>query len=170
MLTTSEQMNNNQTADFPRTSTTHQRTKRVTMATINMFIRKNDNLFIKVKSKFDGILKSKQAHKVRTSQLICTETGRSISQNALRLRFDKRRDKAIKQNPAIAKDVKHFQFRDSRAKAASDKAESETMRDAQLQLGHSSMAMTEQYVRQRRGQKVSPTRQSKLAKNVYLRK
>jgi len=32
------------------------------------------------------------------------------------------------------------------------------MRDAQLQLGHSSMAMTEQYVRQRRGQKVNPTR------------
>jgi integrase len=64
----------------------------------------------------------------------------------------------LKSNPAIAKDVKHFQFRDLRAKAASDKAESETMRDAQLQLGHSSMAMTEQYVRQRRGQKASPTR------------
>ena len=111
-----------------------------------------------LKSLLERILKSKQAHKVRTSQLICTETGRPISQNALRLRFDKARDKAIKQNPAIAKDVKHFQFRDLRAKAASDKAESETMRDAQLQLGHSSMAMTEQYVRQRRGQKVSPTR------------
>ena len=111
-----------------------------------------------LKSLLERILKSKQAHKVRTSQLICTETGRPISQNALRLRFDKARDKAIKQNPAIAKDIKHFQFRDLRAKAASDKAESETMRDAQLELGHSSMAMTEQYIRQRRGQKVSPTR------------
>ena len=95
---------------------------------------------------------------MRTSQLICTETGRSISQNALRLRFDKRQDKAIKQNPAIAKDVKHFQFRDLRAKTASDKAESETMRDTHLQLGRSSMAITGQYVRQRRGLKVSPTR------------
>ena len=78
--------------------------------------------------------------------------------NALRLRFDKARDKAIKQIPAIAKDVKHFQFRDLRAKAASDKAESETMRDAQLQLGHSSMAMTEKYVRLHRWQKVTPTK------------
>ena len=103
-------------------------------------------------------MKGKQAHRVRTSQLICTETGRPISQNALRLRFVKARDQAIEQNPTIAKSIKHFQFRDLRAKAASDKAESETMRDAQLQLGHSSMAMTEHYVRQRRGQKVSPTR------------
>lgn len=55
MLTTPEQMNNNQTAGFPRTPTTHQRAKKVTMATIKAFIRKNDNLFIKVKSKFDGM-------------------------------------------------------------------------------------------------------------------
>lgn len=76
----------------------------------------------------------------------------------------------MKSNPAIAKDVKHFQFRDLRAKAASDKAESETMRDAQLQLRHDSMAMTEQYVRQRRGQKLSSARQSKSPKNTNLRK
>ena len=30
------------------------------------------------------------------------------------------------------------------------------MREAQMQLGHNSMAMTEHYVRDRRGQKVSP--------------
>ena len=106
----------------------------------------------------ERILKSKQAHKVRTSQLICTETGRPISQNALRLRFDKARDKAFKHNPSISKEIMSFQFRDLRAKAATDKAESKTMRDAQLQLGHSSMAMTEHYVRQRRGEKVSPTK------------
>ena len=34
--------------------------------------------------------------------------------------------------------------------------ESEIMRDAKLLLGHSSMAMTEQSIRQRSGQKVSP--------------
>lgn len=92
-------------------------------------------------------MKSKQSHKIHVLQLICTETGRPISQNALRLRFDKARDKAIKQNPAIARDIQNFQFRDLLAKAASDKAESKTMRDAQLQLDHSSMAMTERYVR-----------------------
>ena len=48
-----------------------------------------------LKSLLERILKSKQAHKVCTSQLICTETGRPISQNALRLRFVKARDKAI---------------------------------------------------------------------------
>lgn len=55
MLTTPDQMNDNQTADFLRTPTAHQRAKRITMATIKAFIRKNDNLFIKVKSKFDGM-------------------------------------------------------------------------------------------------------------------
>ena len=106
----------------------------------------------------ERILISKQSHKIHVLQLICTETGRPISQNALRLRFDRAREKAIKLNPAIAKDIQNFQFRDLRAKAATDKAESETMRDAQMQLGHANIAMTEHYLRARRGQKVTPTK------------
>lgn len=104
------------------------------------------------------IAQRKQTHKIRTLQLICTETGRPISQNALSLRFTKARLKAASLNPSIKEAILAYQFRDLRAKAASDKAESGTMRDAQLQLGHQSMAMTEHYVRAKRGQKVTPTR------------
>lgn len=49
-------------------------------------------------------------------------------------------------------------FRDLRAKAGTDKADSHGMREAQMQLGHKNMTMTEHYVRGRLGQKVSPTK------------
>jgi integrase len=52
-----------------------------------------------------------------------------------------------------------FQFRDLRAKAGTDKTDSTgDIRQAQKQLGHESLAMTEHYVRKRRGEKVGPTR------------
>jgi integrase len=111
-----------------------------------------------LKKLINSIVLRKKSHKVRTLQLICTETGRPISQNALRLRFEDAREKAARLNPSISENIKAFQFRDLRAKAGSDKAESGDMREAQLQLGHGSMAMTEHYVRARRGQKTSPTR------------
>jgi integrase len=104
------------------------------------------------------ILERKKTYKVRTLQLICTETGRPISQNALRLRFDRAREKAIKRHPKLEAEIKNFQFRDLRAKAASDKTDSDSIHAAQKQLGHTTLAMTEQYVRPKRGQKVSPTR------------
>ena len=111
-----------------------------------------------LKPLIERILKNKQSHKIFTTQLITTETGMPISQDALRQRFDEARDKAMILNPKIAKEIRAFQFRDLRAKAATDKAENSSMRDAQMQLGHTSMAMTEHYVRKRRGQKVTPTK------------
>ncbi|WP_150698139.1 tyrosine-type recombinase/integrase [Pandoraea terrae] len=55
--------------------------------------------------------------------------------------------------------VGKYQFRDLRAKAGTDKAEgSGDIRAAQKQLGHSSITMTERYVRNRRGAKVGPTK------------
>jgi integrase len=55
--------------------------------------------------------------------------------------------------------VTGLQFRDLRAKAATDKADSAgDIRQAQRQLGHTTITMTEQYTRQRRGHKSSPTR------------
>lgn len=106
----------------------------------------------------DRILQRKQTYKVRTLQLICTEAGRAISREALTQRFDKARTKAAKLHPSLAARIMAYQFRDLRAKAGSDKAESDGMREAQKQLGHKTMAMTEHYVRARKGQKVSPTR------------
>ncbi|MDH7548870.1 hypothetical protein QAD16_05925 [Stenotrophomonas geniculata] len=56
-----------------------------------------------------------------------------------------------------------FQFRDLRAKAGTDKADSATdIREAQAQLGHSSVTTTEIYVRKKRGSKATPTRQESV--------
>ena len=53
-----------------------------------------------------------------------------------------------------------FQFRDLRRKAATDKTESsgEISRQAQKQLGHTTVTMTEHYVRGRKGNKDTPTK------------
>lgn len=100
----------------------------------------------------------KQGYKVHTLSLVCTETGRALTEGALRSRFEKARAAAAKANPALSAAIKAFQFRDLRAKAGTDKADSGGMREAQMQLGHGSMKMTEHYVRSRRGEKVTPTK------------
>lgn len=70
----------------------------------------------------------------------------------LRKRFDDTRAKA-----GIEKE--DFQLRDLRAKAGTDKAESSgDIMQARDQLGHTTVVMTEHYVRHRKGKKVSPTR------------
>lgn len=52
-----------------------------------------------------------------------------------------------------------FQMRDLRAKAGTDKAESSgDILQARDQLGHTTVVMTEQYIRNRKGKKVSPTK------------
>ncbi|WP_236027596.1 hypothetical protein [Burkholderia aenigmatica] len=57
----------------------------------------------------------------------------------------------------MAKDA--FQFRDLRAKARTDKTESAgDIRAAQRQLGHKSIAMTEHDVRERKGDRIDPTK------------
>jgi integrase len=104
------------------------------------------------------VTERKKGHKIHSLALICTETGRPMTYSALRGRFDKARDKAVKAHPKLEDDIKAFQFRDLRAKAGSDKADTGDMREAQLQLGHSSVKMTEHYVRQRRGDIVKPTK------------
>lgn len=70
----------------------------------------------------------------------------------LRSRFDKARVAAKTQKGA-------FQFRDLRAKAGTDKAESSGgILQTRGQLDHTTMVMTEQYIRDRKGKKVTPTR------------
>ncbi|MNE46121.1 Phage integrase family protein [compost metagenome] len=75
-----------------------------------------------------------------------------MTASMLRGRFDKARDAA-----GIPKSA--FQLRDLRAKAGTDKAESSgDILQARDQLGHTTVVMTEQYVRNRKGKKVTPTR------------
>ncbi len=100
----------------------------------------------------------KSGYKIHTISLTCTETGRPLTNGALRSRFEKARAKAAKNNPALSTAIMSFQFRDLRAKAGTDKADATGMREAQMQLGHENMRMTEHYVRSRKGEKVTPTR------------
>ncbi len=100
----------------------------------------------------DRIKSRKAAFTVHATRLIVTESGTPMTASMLRARFD---------NARIAAGVQKadFQMRDLRAKAGTDKAESSgDIMQARDQLGHTNVAMTEHYVRHRKGKKVTPTR------------
>lgn len=75
--------------------------------------------------------------------LLQNGSGQRLSYGALRTRFDSARDAA-----GVS-----FQFRDIRAKTATD---TENLAHAQRLLGHKTRTMTEHYTRNRKGDKVSP--------------
>lgn len=77
--------------------------------------------------------------------LIQDDNGRPLSMLAMRGRFDKARRAA----------GVNFQFRDIRAKTASDTGD---LGHSQRLLGHKNRDMTEHYVRARKGEKVKPLR------------
>lgn len=105
-----------------------------------------------LKAVIGRIERRKKGLGVKTVRLVVDETGHALTKDQLRYRFDKARE-AAKVPKA------EFQFRDLRAKAATDKAESAgSVRAAQKQLGHRSEATTEGYIRNRRGEKTTPTR------------
>lgn len=94
----------------------------------------------------------KAGHKIRSTRLIVTEDGEPMTESMLRGRFDRARSAA-----GIAKSA--FQLRDLRAKAGTDKAESSgDIIQARDQLGHTTVTMTEHYVRNRKGKKITPTK------------
>ncbi|ONN66731.1 tyrosine-type recombinase/integrase [Herbaspirillum sp. VT-16-41] len=89
---------------------------------------------------------------VVSTRLLVNEEGQPLGRSALRFRFENAR-------AAAGIEGDDFQFRDLRAKAATDKTdETRDIREAQQQLGHTSVTMTETYVRKRRGKKVTPTK------------
>lgn len=77
--------------------------------------------------------------------LIQDDNGQPLTQHALRSRFDKARD--------LAK--VSFQFRDIRAKAATDTGD---LAHSQKLLAHKNREMTEHYVKARLGERVKPLR------------
>ncbi|MFE1816449.1 tyrosine-type recombinase/integrase [Metapseudomonas otitidis] len=105
-----------------------------------------------LKELLDRIRARKSGYAIHSTRLIVMEDGQPMSYSMLRSRFDKARELA-----GVAK--KDFQMRDLRAKAGTDKADSSgDIRQAQKQLGHTSVVMTEAYVRSRRGDKTTPTK------------
>ena len=80
-----------------------------------------------------------------SAYLVQDENGQPLTQFALRSRFDKAR--------TLAK--VDFQFRDIRAKAATDTGD---LAHSQALLGHKTRDMTEHYVKSRNGERVKPLR------------
>lgn len=100
----------------------------------------------------DRIMARKSGHKIRSTRLVVMDSGQPMTPSMLRKRFDDAREAA-----GIPK--AEFQMRDLRAKAATDKEESTgNIREARDQLGHTTVGMTEQYIRMRKGKKVTPTK------------
>lgn len=88
---------------------------------------------------------------VASAFLIVNEKGQRIGYKAMNERF-------VTARKQLGFNTKNLQFRDLRAKAATDKAEEAGSYEAQRLLGHSSVTMTEKYIRNRRGNRVKPTK------------
>jgi integrase len=111
--------------------------------------------------KIDEIRARKRKQKVADIALICNRDGMRLTQSGLDNAYGKARIKAITEaeqsgNVTFAELIRGFCFMDLRAKAGTEKADSEGIVEAQRQLGHKNMKMTEHYVR--RGDVVSPTK------------
>jgi integrase len=86
---------------------------------------------------------------LHTMALLVNEDGQALTRSMLRGRFDDARERA-----GVGKDL--FQFRDFRAKVATELDEAEGTRAAQAMLGHTTEAMTVRYIRNKVGKKVRP--------------
>jgi integrase len=98
-----------------------------------------------------GTIRGRRKTLVRSLSLIVNEYGQALSAASLDNRFEKARI-------AAGVDPKVFQFRDLRAKAATDIEALEGMERAQRLLGHADASMTKLYVRNRLGKLVMPTK------------
>ncbi|WP_223879243.1 tyrosine-type recombinase/integrase [Chitinimonas arctica] len=96
----------------------------------------------------ERIIARKQAHRVRSLRLLIDKDGTPMVASTLRSKFERARARA----------GQTWQFRDLRAKAATENDMSGGMDAAQDQLGHTTPSMTAKYVRNRAGKLVKPTR------------
>lgn len=120
-------------------------------------------LLIDIEGQLDIVLKRISARKadfkVRTLRLVCNEYGKPIGLNAIRKRFNEAKVLAAKKRKSLADEILTFNLQDLRAKAGTDKLEaSGNIVMAQRQLGHTTVGMTEHYIRERKGDSVKPTK------------
>jgi len=108
-----------------------------------------------VEGEFQALLAEIKAFKgmlgVHAMRLLVNEEGKPLTVSMLRKRFDEAR-------AAAGIDKKDFQFRDLRARAATDADDADGIRRAQALLGHTTEAMTSEYIRHKAGKKVRPLR------------
>lgn len=100
----------------------------------------------------------------KVDQLFVDEAGNEVTYSMMSQRFRRLRKKLVAQlkskgNENMAAAVASYQLRDLRGKAGTDTAlASGDIRTAQKQLGHKNLAMTEHYIKNRRGDRVNPTK------------
>ena len=126
-----------------------------------LVIRQNKTgklLRVAIEGQLAGVIKRISERKVVGTALICTASGQPMTAGMLRGAFGRARTVAAEKFPLLAKQIFAYQFRDLRAKAGTDKEESEGMGAAQDQLGHTTATMTSHYVRHRKGKLVTPTK------------
>lgn len=105
----------------------------------------------KLAAVIERIMQRKAGLKVRSFALVVDMDGKPLSAGQLDYRFGQARACA-----GIAPN--DFQFRDLRAKAATETEDARGMEAAQGLLGHASAGMTKRYVRRRAGKLVEPTK------------
>ena len=126
-----------------------------------LWLRQNktkQKLRIAIEGELAALLERIGQRKVLGLGLINMPDGTSMTKFMMRGAMDRARAAAVIARPDLAARIKEFQFRDLRAKAATDKDESAGMTAAQEQLGHTTPTMTRQYVRHRKGKLVKPTK------------
>ncbi len=104
-----------------------------------------------LKATIDRIMSRKASLKIRSFALVVNERGQPLSASALDGRFGKAR-------AAAGIGTMDFQFRDLRAKAATETEDERGMKAAQDLLGHTTEGMTKRYIRRRIGRLVNPTK------------
>jgi integrase len=115
-------------------------------------------LRVSVEGELAQVIERINARKVVAPTLAAKVDGTRLTKAMLRGAFDRARMAAIKVHPELEAEIRAFQFRDLRAKAATDKDEAEGGAAAQDLLGHTTPTMTRQYVRHRKGKLVKPTK------------
>lgn len=126
-----------------------------------LWLRQNktkQKLRIAIEGELAALLERMGQRKVMGLSLINMPDGTPMTKFMMRGAMDRARAAATVARPDLAARIKEFQFRDLRAKAATDKDESAGMTAAQEQLGHTTPTMTRQYVRHRKGKLVKPTK------------
>lgn len=101
------------------------------------------------KQRKQAIVEQRKAHKVYAMALLTNEHGKALTKYMLRDRFDAARAAAMKKYPALAEQIKQFQFRDLRAKSVTDVADKRGLTAAQDLAGHKQITTTSIYVRSR---------------------
>lgn len=111
-----------------------------------------------LKAVIDRIIERKKKCSVYSLAIICNERGTRITQKAVAQRFRKIRAAVIKTHPDLDASLSSFQFRDLRAKSATEIYEQRGIVEAQELLGHTTSKMTEDYIRTKLGKIVNPTK------------